>query len=79
MTPTVAAALADPHLMAQLDAVVPLQVPLQVLPSATCATAGCERSHPIGARYCPPCRDERDKARRRRWWDANRARRYVAA
>lgn len=79
MTPTVAAVLADDGLMAHVDAVVPLRVPLQVLPSASCATEGCERPHPIGARFCAPCRADRDKARRRRWWEANRARSVVAA
>lgn len=79
MTPSVAAALADRGLMARLDAVVPVEPRLQLLPSASCATDGCVAPHPIGAKYCAPCRADRDKARRRRWWEANRARSVVAA
>lgn len=68
MTATVATLAANEPLMARLALVV-----TPVADIGTCATDGCDSDHGIGRKYCSPCREERDKARRRRWWAENRS------
>lgn len=68
MTPAVAAVLADGEVVERLRLVA--AVPLV---GGSCATEACENDHGAGRRFCEPCRTERARARRRRWWRENGA------